>query len=118
MTALFFVYHKITGGLQMENLTLFGIALGALAMATIKLVKDKVGLTEETANFSRAFAGAGLYLVIQNAEAIQAAWPYFEVAVTQVGGALSVFLSILGYWDDVQRIGYRIMGRSLPLRLQ
>jgi uncharacterized 2Fe-2S/4Fe-4S cluster protein (DUF4445 family) len=102
----------------MENLTLFGIALGALAMATIKLVKDKAGLTDEAANFIRAVVGAGIYLVIQNAEAIQAAWPYFEMAVTQVGGALSVFLSILGYWDDVQRIGYKVTGRKLPLKLQ
>ena len=102
----------------MENLTLFGIALGALAVATIKLIKDKAGLSDEVANFIRAFAGAGVYLAIQNAEAIQAAWPYFEKAITQGGGALSVFLSILGYWSDVQRIGYKATGRSLPLNLQ
>ena len=102
----------------MENLTLFGIALGALAVATVKLAKDKLGLTDETANFIRAFAGASIYLVVQNAETIQAAWPYFETAVTQGGGALSIFLGILGYWPDVQRIGYRVTGRSLPLKLQ
>ena len=102
----------------MENLTLFGIALGALAVATVKLIKDKTGLSDETANFIRAVSGVVVYLVIQNAEMIQAAWPYFEVAVTQFGGALSVFLSILGYWSDVQRIGYKATGRSLPLKLQ
>jgi len=102
----------------MENLTLFGIALGALAMSTIKLVRDKLGLTEEIANFARAFTGAAIYLIIQNAEVFQVAWPYFEVVVTQAGGALSIFLGILGYWDDVQRISYKVTGRSLPLKLQ
>lgn len=102
----------------MENMVLFGIAIGGLAVATIKLIKDKFKLTDETANLARAFAGAIIYLVIQNAKAIQAAWPYFEIVVTQGGGALAVFLGILGYWDDVQRIGYRVTGRALPLRLQ
>lgn len=102
----------------MENLTLFGIALGALAIATVKLAQDKFGLTEETANFTRAFLGAGIYLLVQNAEVIQAAWPYFEAVVTQGGGALAIFLNVLGYWPDVQRIACRVTGRSLPLRLQ
>lgn len=102
----------------MENMVLFGIAIGGLAVAAIKLIKDKFNLTDETANLIRAFTGAGIYLLIQKADVIQAAWPAFEEVITLGGGALSIFLGILGYWDDVQRIGYRVTGRSLPLRLQ
>lgn len=102
----------------MKDLVLYGIPLGLLALAAIKLAQDKLDLTDGEANLVRAIAGAALYLVVQNAEAIEAAWPYFETAVVQFGGALAIFLSILGYWDDVQRLVYRITGRALPVRLQ
>lgn len=102
----------------MENLTLFGIALGALAVAAVKCAQDLIGFGDKEANLVRAVLGAALYLLIQNADAIQAAWPYFELAITQGGGALAIFLSVLGYWNDLQRIGYKATGRTLPQRLQ
>ncbi len=102
----------------MANLTLFGIALGGLAVAAIKCLQDWIGFSDKAANIARAAAGAALYLVIQNAEMINAAWPLFETVVTQGGGALATFLGILGYWKDVQRFGYRATGRIIPLHLQ
>ena len=102
----------------MENLTLFGIALGGLAVAAIKCLQDRFKFSDDTADLVRAITAAVLYLVIQNAEMIQAVWPYFEIVVTQAGGMLAVFLGVLGYWKDLQRIGYKATGRSLPFRLQ
>jgi len=97
----------------MENLTLYGVALGALAITIVKVIQDKTNLSEEIAIWVRAFLGVVVYLAITNADWLVATIPNFEGIITQFGGAASVFLGVLGYWPEFRRVGYRVQGRAV-----
>jgi len=95
----------------MENLALYGIPLGLLIISAVKVGQDEFKFSDKVARWARGLLGMGAFLLIANADVIQAAWPYFETAVVQAGGALAVLLSVLGYWPEAQRVAYRAMGK-------
>ena len=91
----------------MENLTLFGVMLGALAVTAVKVAQDEFKFSDKAARWLRGCLGVAVYLAIANADAIATAWPLFETVIVQGGGALAILFGVLGYWPDLARIGAR-----------
>lgn len=93
------------------NFLLYGVPLAGLIVAAIKVFQAKLGMSDETAEWLRAGLFGGAFLLVVNADAIQAAWPLFQTVVVQAGGFLSIILGSLGFWPEIQAVGRRIVGK-------
>ncbi len=85
------------------NFVLYGISLGGLAFGLVKLLGE-VGLAGRAADLVRSLMLGGSFLLVANAEALAAQYVWFETAVIQGGGFLTVLLLSMGYGPTVSRI--------------
>ena len=90
--------------------TLFGVALGVIALSLAKAVQSEAGLADKQANYVRAVLMGGAYLLYTFGPELKEMYPWFERAVVVGGGFAAVVLGVLGYWPDVQKIGARVKG--------
>jgi hypothetical protein len=93
------------------DLVLYGIPLTGFVLAIVKVLQEKAGVDDEAAGWVRAGLLGGGFLLVVNADAIQAMWPLFKTVVVQGAGFLTVVLGSLGYWPEIQAIGRRIIGK-------
>lgn len=85
------------------NFVLYGISLGGLAFGLVRLLGE-VGLAGRAADLVRGLMLGAAFLLVSNAEALAASYAWFETAVIQGGGFLTVLLLSMGYGPTVSRI--------------
>ena len=95
----------------MNDLVLYGVPLTLIVVGVVKLLRDEANLSEKAAKYGTAIGVAVSYLLIQFAPNIESMWPAFPIVVPVVGGAIGLFLSVLGYWPEAQKLGSGTVNR-------
>ena len=97
------------------NFVLYGISLGGLVFGLIKMLGE-VGLVGRWADLARGLGLGAAFLLVSNAEALAAQFVWFETAIIQGGGFLTVLLLSMGYGPTVTRVMNAVVARMQGLR--
>jgi hypothetical protein len=92
------------------NFVLYGISLGGLVFGLIKMAGE-VGLVGRWADLARGLGLGVAFLLVSNAEALAAQFAWFETAIIQGGGFLTVLLLSMGYGPAITRAANAVANR-------
>lgn len=94
----------------MDQFVIYGVALTVIALSLAKAIQGEGGLDDKNTNRIRAVLMGLAFLLYTFAPDLEVMYPWFERAVTVGGGLIAVVLGVLGYWNEVQKVGARIKG--------